>query len=271
MLSFGHFDGTRADAPHASGAAKAPGVASPPNRHAAERCAAHAREDAKLSGQHATARQANTLLTDREREAECTSGATGAALRGLQRQWFWPWFWPLGSCLFLDTLKPPTNSRGGGDAFLTASETAAQAADSAQSSEKDSSTTESPAGATSAPLAATLAGGIQASVVRADVPLSALEAEAEAVVGSFTVDGLTYAIDGEGRVALVAVAPLEGGEGKAEADASSAAFGEGAEDSGAEGARAEANGATLTLPAAVGEAGGAPLTLPAPVSYGRSD
>ena len=118
MLSFGHFDGTRADAPHASGAAKAPGVASPPNRHAAERCAAHAREDAKLSGQHATARQANTLLTDREREAECTSGATGAALRGLQRQWFWPWFWPLGSCLFLDTLKPPTNSRGGGASGL---------------------------------------------------------------------------------------------------------------------------------------------------------
>ena len=102
--------------------------------------------------------------TDREREAECTSGATGAALRGLQRQWFWPWFWPLGSCLFLDTLKPPTNSRGGGDAFLTASETAAQAADSSQSSEKDNSAAESPAGATSAPLAATLAGSDKAIV-----------------------------------------------------------------------------------------------------------
>ena len=92
-------------------------------------------------------------------------------------------------------------------------------------------------------------------MVRADVALTGLDGDAKAVVGSFTVDGLTYAIDGEGQAALVAVAPLGGGEGKAEADASSAAFGEGAEDSGAEGARAEADGATLTLPAAVSYGG----------------
>ena len=99
-------------------------------------------------------------------------------------------------------------------------------------------------------------------MVRADVPLSALEAEAEVVIGSFTVDGLTYAIDGEGRVALVAVAPLEGAEG-VEAEG---------EGSGAEGAEPEADGEPDGIQLeSDGEANGAPLTLPAVVSYGGTD
>ena len=61
----------------------------------------------------------------------------------------------------------------------------------------------------------TLAGYLSAGMLRvsADVPLMGDDEAIEPVVGSFTVDGLTYAIVDEGQVALVAASPrtLAGG------------------------------------------------------------
>ena len=82
-----------------------------------------------------------------------------------------------------------------------------------------------------------LAGG--ALRVSADVALvDASDGDAiEPVVGSFTVDGLAYAIAGEGQVALVAVSPrtladgLAGGSAAGLASASDGAEGEGASES----------------------------------------
>lgn len=87
------------------------------------------------------------------------------------------------------------------------------------------------------------------------MPLAALDGEADAVVGSFTADGLTYAIDGEGQVALVAVAPIEAQPDAADATDVTAA---------AEGAPAAAEGATDGFAPAA-------LQLPASVSYDGAD
>ena len=72
------------------------------------------------------------------------------------------------------------------------------------------------AGADGEPDAPTLAGYLLGGMLRVSADVALVDGDDEAVepvVGSFTVDGLTYAIVGEGQVALVAVSPrtLAGG------------------------------------------------------------
>ncbi len=72
------------------------------------------------------------------------------------------------------------------------------------------------AGADGEPDAPTLAGHLSSGMLRVSADVALVDSDDEAVepvVGSFTVDGLTYAIVGEGQVALVAVSPrtLAGG------------------------------------------------------------
>ena len=131
----------------------------------------------------------------------------------------------------------------------------------------------------------TLAGYLAAGELRvsADVALAAGDAEPEPVVGSFTVDGLTYAVTEEGEAALVAVAP--GTLASSLADAASAdsseqaallagAAAEGplAGSSGAPSGEDSGLGATSPSPALEGaasdELGLRALAIPASVEHG---
>ncbi len=111
----------------------------------------------------------------------------------------------------------------------------------------------------------TLASYLSSGMLRVSADVALVDGDDEAVepvVGSFTVDGLTYAIVGEGEVALVAVSPrtLAGGLVGGSAGSSSGA-------DGAEGPDADSDAGSD----ASGAGEPAVLTLPEVISYDGSD
>ncbi len=96
----------------------------------------------------------------------------------------------------------------------------------------------------------TLAGYLAGEMLRvsADVALVAEGEEVEPVVGSFTVDGLTYAVTGDGEAALVAASPRTLAAGLAGASSDDSAS---SEAEGPRGAEDDGGPAALAIPASV--------------------